>query len=118
MIACLLRRLSALGQALAPDVHQRLRALTKPAAAPLVAGTLADLAWSRPELLTENALLRQQVIILQRSVKRPRCSATDRALLVLLTSRLPAWRHAFFIVQPETCPGRLAHPFKGQQYLA
>jgi len=37
-----------------------------------------------------------------RSVKRPRCTATDRALLVLLTSRLPAWRHALLIVQPET----------------
>ncbi len=102
MIACLVPRLSAPLQALAHMLHARLRALTKPAAAPLVGGALTDLRRSRPELLAENALLRQQVIILQRSVKRPRCTATDRALLVLLTSRLRTWRQAMLIVQPQT----------------
>jgi len=36
-----------------------------------VAGTLADLARSRPALVTENACPRQQLFILRRSGKRP-----------------------------------------------
>ena len=52
----------------------------------LAAGTLADLARDTPALIAENALLRQQLIVLRRSVKRPRCTPADRALLVLLAS--------------------------------
>jgi transposase InsO family protein len=52
--------------------------------------------------VAENAFLRHQLGILRRSVKRPRCTPTDRALLVLLASRLRAWRQALLIVQPET----------------
>jgi transposase InsO family protein len=40
--------------------------------------------------------------MLRRGVKRPRCSPTDRAALVLLASRLRTWRQALLIVQPET----------------
>ena len=65
-------------------------------------GALADLARGRPALVAENAFLRQQLAILRRSVKRPRCTPTDRTLLVLLASRLRAWRQALLIVQPET----------------
>jgi putative transposase len=68
----------------------------------LVAGTLADVARSKPELIAENALLRQQLLILRRSVKRPRCIERDRTLLVLLASRLRTWPHTVLIVQPET----------------
>ncbi|MDP9373495.1 MAG: hypothetical protein M3Q65_13800 [Chloroflexota bacterium] len=39
---------------------------------------------------------------MRRRVKRPRCTPADRALLVLLTSRLRPWRHALLIVQPDT----------------
>ncbi len=102
MTARLLRPLSATGCALAHAIQRRLRAATKPAAAPLVIGTVADLWRSKPELVAENALLRQQLIILQRSVKCPRCTPSDRALLVLLTGRLRTWRQALLIVQPET----------------
>ncbi len=65
-------------------------------------GALADVVCSRPALVVENAFLRQQLVILRRSVKRPRCTPTDRAVLVLLSSRLRAWRQALLIVQPET----------------
>ncbi len=104
MIARLLRHVSATlpALALAHALQGRLRTLAKPVAASLVTGTLADLTRNKPDLLTENALLRQQLLILQRSVKRPRCTTTDRALVVLLTSHLPAWRQALLIVQPET----------------
>ena len=65
-------------------------------------GTLADLARSKAELLAENALLRQQLIILKRQVKRPACTKADRMLLVLEASAVRAWKQALFLVQPET----------------
>src|SRR5436309_6322268 len=98
----LLRRLLTAGQAAAQALRRRLAAATRPAAAPLLVGSLADLARTKPELLAENAFLRQQVLILRRHAKRPRCTRADRALLVLLASRLCTWRQALLIVQPET----------------
>jgi putative transposase len=67
-----------------------------------VIGTLADLARSKPALVVENAFLRYQLAILHRCVKRPRCRPTDRVLLVLLASRVRAWRSTLLIVQPDT----------------
>jgi transposase InsO family protein len=64
--------------------------------------TLADLPRSKGELVAENALLRQQLLVLRRSVKRVHCTPTDRTVLVLLASRVRAWRQALLIVQPET----------------
>jgi putative transposase len=52
--------------------------------------------------MAENLLLRQQLIVLRRSVKRPTLTRTDRALLVLLASRVGTWKHALLIVKPET----------------
>jgi putative transposase len=43
---------------------------TKPLGTSLPLSTLADLARSKSELITENALLRQQLIMLRRQVKR------------------------------------------------
>ncbi|HEY6410867.1 MAG TPA: hypothetical protein VIY29_25720 [Ktedonobacteraceae bacterium] len=57
---------------------------TKPLQTSLPLATLTDLGRSKSELLAENALLRQQLIILKRQVKRPACTKTDRMLLVLL----------------------------------
>jgi hypothetical protein len=68
----------------------------------LLLGTLADLARSKSELVAENALLRQQLIIFRRQVKRPACTKTDRMLLVLLARAVRTWKQALFIVQPET----------------
>src|SRR3569623_951200 len=65
-------------------------------------GALAEMAHSRPTQDAENAFLRHQRIVLHRSVKRPRCTPADRALLVLLARRLRTWRQALLIVQPET----------------
>src|SRR5919199_1321093 len=97
-----LRRLLAAGRAAGQTLRRRLVAATRPAAAPLLTGALADLARSRPELITENAFLRQQVIVLRRQVRRPRCTTADRALLVLLAGRLRTWRQALLLVQPDT----------------
>lgn len=64
--------------------------------------TVTDLARSRPQLIAENLLLRQQLLVLNRTVKRPRFTAVDRALLMLLASRLQTWRNALLIVKPDT----------------
>jgi hypothetical protein len=52
--------------------------------------------------VAENALLRQQLIVLRRRTKRPRCTCLDRLLLVPLAQRVRAWRQALLLVQPET----------------
>ena len=75
---------------------------TKPSSTSLVLGTLNDLTRSKSELVAENALLRQQLIVLRRQVKRPACAKTDRMLLVLLARMVRTWKQALFIVQPET----------------
>ena len=62
----------------------------RPAMATHAAGTAGDLLRGRAQLLAENALLRQQLLVLRRSVKRPAVMAADRALLVLLASRVRA----------------------------
>ncbi len=74
----------------------------KPHSTSLLLGTLADLARGKSELLVENALLRQQLIILHRQIKRPACKKTDRLLLLLLAKMTRTWKQALFIVQPET----------------
>ena len=61
-----------------------------------------DLMRSKSELMLENALLRQQVIVLQRQTKRPKLTWRDRTVMVLLASKLRAWKQALIIVQPDT----------------
>jgi putative transposase len=74
----------------------------RPAAATHIIGTTADLLRGKPDLLIENALLRHQLVVLHRSVKRPLLTPADRTLLVLLAGRLRTWRAALMIIQPET----------------
>jgi len=83
MLAYVHHRIARFGQNLTQRLEQRFIAATKPAAPVVLAGTLADLTRSKPALVAENALLRQQLLILRRSVKRPRCTTADRTLLVL-----------------------------------
>ena len=64
--------------------------------------TVADLSRSKSELIAENALLRQQLIILKRQVKRPVCTKADRVLLVLLARLVRKCQQALVIVQPDT----------------
>jgi hypothetical protein len=74
----------------------------KPLTTSLVFGALADLTRDKAELVAENALLRHQLIILRRQVKRPVYRKTDRLLLVLLARLVRTWKQALFLVQPET----------------
>jgi putative transposase len=75
---------------------------TKPLTSSLALATLTDLGRSKSELLAEIALLRQQLIILERQVKRPTFTRTDRVLLVLLARLVRTWQQALLIVQPDT----------------
>jgi putative transposase len=75
---------------------------TKPLRASLPLATLTDLGRSKSELIAENALLRQQLVILKRQVKRPSITRTDRILLVLLARVVRTWQQALLIVQPDT----------------
>jgi transposase InsO family protein len=75
---------------------------TKPLTSSLPLQTLADLRRSKSELVAENALLREQLIILKRQVKRPACTNTDRVLLLLLARLVHTWQNAILIVQPDT----------------
>jgi putative transposase len=79
-----------------------LREWTKPDKHGLVGGAVADGARSKSQLMLENALLRQQVIVLERQVKRPQLNWRERGIMVLLASKLRNWKSALIIVQPDT----------------
>ena len=83
-------------------VKRRLRQWTKPINDALVLGTAIAITHSKSELVLENALLRQQLIVLKRQTKRPKLAWRDRTLIVLLASKLRSWRQALVIVQPDT----------------
>ncbi len=68
-------------------VLRQIKALTTS----LVFSTLADLTRDKAELVAENALLRHQLIILRRQMKRPVYRKTDRLLLVLLARMVRIW---------------------------
>ena len=82
--------------------QERVLRWIKPRTTSLVLGALADLGRGKGELIAENALLRQQLIVLRRQVKRPVYCKTDRVLLVLLARVVRTWHQALFIIQPET----------------
>ena len=83
-------------------VHARLLRWTKPATRTPGRGALADVTMSKAALVAENALLRQQLIVLQRTVTRPAFMPRDRVLLVLLARLVRSWQAALLIVQPDT----------------
>jgi putative transposase len=83
-------------------LHTRYFHWTRPLTPSLLLGTMADLGRSKSELMAENALLRHQLVMLKRHVKRPACTKADRLLLVLLARMVRTWKQALDIVQPET----------------
>ena len=79
-----------------------------------VRGFVVDYFRSRHELLWENALLRKQLEVACRQIKRPKLRRADRAILVWLARIVSTWRHAVLLVQPETisavAPTRVSAP--------
>ena len=84
------------------QVGQLIKQWTRPLVSRLLLGSLADMTRSRADLVAENALLRQQLIILRRQVKRPQLTQPDRTCLVLLARCTRFWKQALHIVQPDT----------------
>ena len=78
-----------------------LRTVTRPVAA-VGLGLGLDLTRSRRELLVENALLRQQLIIARRHMKRPKLRPHERGFVVLLAALTRTWRDALLLVKPDT----------------
>ena len=88
------RRLSAAGRL--------FKRLLRPAPATVVAGIVQDAVRSKCELVAENAMLRQQLIVAGRAVKRPSLRNGDRLFMVLLARLNRAWRGALLLIQPDT----------------
>ena len=64
----------------------------------LISAMTAD----RSRLALENVALRQQIVVLKRSVKRAKIEDSDRIFWVLIRRLLDSWRDTLMIVQPET----------------
>jgi putative transposase len=82
-------------------IGEAIRSASRPATG-VVRGMLVDSTRSRADLLIENALLRQQLIVTHRHVKRPKLMRHERAVLVLLSAFTNSWRDAMLLVKPET----------------
>ncbi|MBW2524019.1 MAG: hypothetical protein JRI23_07585 [Deltaproteobacteria bacterium] len=82
-------------------IGEGLRCAVKPTAG-LVPGLVSDLTRSRRELLAENALLRQQLIVVRRCAKRPIICGHERGVMVALAALTRTWRDAVLLVKPET----------------
>jgi hypothetical protein len=68
----------------------------------LVLNLVLDFATPRATLVAENLLLRQQVIILRRQVKRPRLRHVERWLLGAIAGRFRRLLGTILVVKPET----------------
>src|SRR5438477_8479236 len=102
MFGSWLASIKRIGMVVLHKAHNWIKAKTKPATSSQILETASDLLRSRAELVAENVLLRQQLIVLRRSVKQPKLTGQDRCLMVLLSSKLPHWKQALLIIQPET----------------
>ena len=68
----------------------------------LVISFLGSLLKSQRQLRLENLALRQQVAMLQQSVKRPRVSTLDRVFWVLFSRYVDGWRNTLHALHPDT----------------
>jgi putative transposase len=83
-------------------IEHQIKGWVKPTTITLALGALADLSRSKADLLVENALLRQQLIVFHRQVKRPKLANGDRIRLILLARCSRFWHQALHIIQPDT----------------
>jgi putative transposase len=83
-------------------LKERIKHWTKPASSVLIIGILSDLTRSHTDLVVENSLLRQQLIVLKRQIKRPQLTNPDRFSLVFLSHFTKFWKQALHIIQPDT----------------
>ena len=100
VFSSLRRRLRAAVTSVVNRAQSALREATRPL--PLLTGLVADVGRSRRQLIAENVLLRQQLIVASRKVKRPAFRPHERGLLVLLSRLTRSWRDAVLLVKPDT----------------
>lgn len=112
MLNRLLTYLKSLAFHVVTELSGRLKRWTTPLTETLVGGVVNDAAKSKPDLIVENALLRQQLIVLKRQVKQVKLKGHERLLLVLLASKVRAWRQTLLLVKPETLLGWHRHLFR------
>ena len=98
MIQTIPKRLRFVAYAIVKCIKQ----MTRPANGSGTGNLIIDLTRSKHDLLVENALLRQQLIVLERRQKRPQLSNWDRIKLICLARLTPNWKDALHIVQPDT----------------
>jgi putative transposase len=84
------------------SVAKAMREVLRPRPSSIVGGLATDLLRSRAELTVENILLRQQLIVAARKVRRPVLRRHEPTLITLLAAVLPRWRDALLLVKPET----------------
>ena len=82
--------------------QERIKLWIKPVTSVLIIGTLSDLKRGRTDLVVENALLRQQLIVLNCQIKRPQLTNPDHFRLVFLSHFTAFWKQALHIIQPNT----------------
>jgi len=63
---------------------------------------IRSLILHRSSLTIENLALRHQIVVLQRSTKRPQLKNRDRIFLVWLSRFWSGWRNCLIIVKPDT----------------
>src|SRR3954447_5781276 len=102
MMVRISKRVKSIGDRRLQAIGKSISRLTKPITQAPLFGAIADIARSKPQLVAENLLLRQQLIVLNRSVKRPQFTHVERGLFVLLASKLNTWKGALLIVKPDT----------------
>jgi putative transposase len=83
-------------------IQHQIKGWVKPTTVYLALDAISDLSRSKADLLVENALLRQQLIVLNRQIKRPKLTNGDRIRLVLLARCTKFWNQALHIIQPDT----------------
>jgi hypothetical protein len=84
------------------NLGSQIKQWIKPTTTMLVVASLVDMTRSKTDLIAENAMLRQQLIVLNRQVKRPQLTSRDRLRLVLLARCTQFWQQTLHIIQPDT----------------
>jgi hypothetical protein len=84
LFSIILRRLGSIQQA----IKRPPRQWTKPDNYSLALNAVLDMTRSKQELVLENALLRQQLSVLRRQIRRPKLSWCDRARIELGSRRV------------------------------
>jgi hypothetical protein len=68
----------------------------------LIAKFIHSLFWSQRQLVLENLALRQQVVMLRKSVKKPRPSVADKMFWIIFSRYVDGWRKLLHGLHPDT----------------